>query len=332
MAFVAPFVEAAAYEAGELIFAAGGEEVFTFGSTRAAAAASRTRLFQAVGAAIAGTAGTAAGVAIGSDLRSSIKRARLENGSSSHASVSAVPGSGNAIIPLTGSVHRMPYKRKYSRRPKKSFGRKRVSKSTKAYVSRTMARQVETKSIDGQVTSVAFDRSGVQLFGTGATSMVNAPPQGTGQGQRTGNKIKELFLEVKGEFEPLTGGQTECVRIIIYRDNDNKGSAPALTDMVENGAALNDYGIQFKKYDSRKRFTWLLDACVPINGTGVAGASVVVPFHYRIPLRKQLVFNQAGTAWGSLDSGGIGGFVIASIAGPQKPLMRMAWRFLYKDV
>lgn len=97
-------------------------------------------------------------------------------------------------------------KRKYVRRTKKSCLTKCQTKSVKSLVKKALDKEIEDKYIYGQVSAV---QSFAQLYATSTSavqsghfsaSILAIPPQGTGQSERVGDRIRLKSLVIRGQI------------------------------------------------------------------------------------------------------------------------------------
>lgn len=141
---------------------------------------------------------------------------------------------------------------------------------------------------------------------------LNATLQGVDVNQRVGNQIKEVGLRIKGNISQTVGNVNKAcgtLRTIIVRDHDNKGSPPALSDILEfTGSASDAIAIgSLVNWGNRKRFTFLYDQTLPI-APGFSGASdseVVINVDINIPLSKVLTMTLNTRDAASINDGGI---------------------------
>lgn len=79
------------------------------------------------------------------------------------------------------------------------------------------------------------DTSAVVTFSSsGATTALGNVAQGTDVTQRIGNKIKYTGMQVRFSAYPNASATAEILRFIIFKDNQDDGSVPLITDLLEN--------------------------------------------------------------------------------------------------
>lgn len=95
----------------------------------------------------------------------------------------------------------------------------------------------------------------------GTVSKLSAIAQGDGSGNRDGDKIrcKSWFLRMYGEHNS-SGADAQLLRIVILRDNMQRGSAPAVTDVLETANVLSPIN-----KDADGRFTILKDCMLTVT-------------------------------------------------------------------
>lgn len=250
----------------------------------------------------------------------------------------------------TAELRVMPYKRAY----RKSYGRTGKSYArgtTKAFVSkvatRAIRRQVEVKQIaqvmdgatdvpDGGVMVRVNNGGPCGLVSPNADdSMLNCPIAGVTWFNRIGRKIREVSLEIVGQVRGNAAafGNSDCVRLIVLRDLEGVGAAPAAGDFLTNGLGLPRGEVAVQRTETMQRFKFLFDGCIPLNMQ--APAQVVAhPFRIFLKLNKLLQFDttlptQIGQA-GSLKLGGIWFFAISD-TGANYPNVACSYRFRYRD-
>jgi len=141
--------------------------------------------------------------------------------------------------------------RKKSYRKKKRVVRRRTAKKTTRVVKRVLSRIAETKSVQQYnygttlvpTSSAAFDTTNVIRLGPWNTTMpIN---QGTGAGNRVGNKITTKNLTIRGAVIPLPYNVTTnptprpmLVTLYFFYDKQNPNSVPtpqSNADFFQNG-------------------------------------------------------------------------------------------------
>jgi len=228
-----------------------------------------------------------------------------------------------------------------SRKPRKRAYRRRkvsdVGKVTKAILSAT-----ETKVVRGFFGAYGFPvtattagtivPTGAANTGVVGVEYMNCPIDGYASDQRVSWGVTEQGLHIKGHLHSSVINTGDVCRIIVVRDNQNRGAAPAggLGDILEviTGSG-NDWEVTPRNWLNRKRFTFLRDVTIPVNPP-VVGLDIHVPFEFRIKLRKKLTFLQGTSYWPSLGQGPIFMYLIGA-----RPFANITcvgtWEFFYKD-
>lgn len=113
--------------------------------------------------------------------------------------------------------------------PKKTYRRRYRKKNTltKRVTKLEQNLNAEEKKFDDTQGSASFTSSG-SIFSLGTVD------QGNGVNQRIGNKIKLTGLNVRVRVYASTSSAAETFRMIIFKDNQDRGVAPLITDLLEN--------------------------------------------------------------------------------------------------
>jgi len=248
----------------------------------------------------------------------------------------------------------MPHKP--SRRTTRTRRTTRVRKSAKSIakvVSSELARRTETKmrilSIDNTGPNTVTAAGIVIGNYTGnltAANYLNLVNQGSDYNQRTGSQIKEISLEIRGQVAigpvATTNVGEGCVRIIVFRDKDNRAAQPAFGDIIDVnnvapstlqvGAGVLARTTAMPYWENRKRFSILYDACVDLQGQSSEGVKTFKDFHIFLKLGKTLTFQSNGNTYGALVDGGILCAAVADFNGTlmNSPTITFTSRFMYK--
>jgi len=227
----------------------------------------------------------------------------------------------------------MPY---YRRRYQKRTYRRRYARkgAFKSKVKRATVSMAETKFSDLEAAAASASASGNSVFGN---TLINAPLQGVTASTRVGDQIQEVGIEIRGMIYSNTSASNDCVRLILVRDNESQvTSQPATSDILENpGGAGANYEYSVQRFVNRKRFNFLMDTCIPLNPKTYTGtttpAALMVPFHFKVPVRRRLNLVANTGTWGAISHGGIF-LLFISANGSNYPSLNATCRFYYKDV
>jgi len=156
--------------------------------------------------------------------------------------------------------------------PKKTY-KKKVPKTVKAYVKRTIAARVEDKYVD----SVWESLSPNYTFNSNITAITN-PIVGTSDNQRIGDKIRPVKLQVTGQ---MYGTNSHVIKVILFRWHPN--SVPTGNDIMDS-----TYTTTFRapwapfNHANRSMYTILKVKQLQISATG----SQNQPFKFNISRKK----------------------------------------------
>lgn len=118
------------------------------------------------------------------------------------------------------------------RRRRKTYRKKSTLKKRVAKLERNLSS--EEKKFDDTSGSVTFSSSG-------ATIAIGNVAQGTDVTQRIGNKIKYTGMQFRMRAYANTSSTAETLRMIIFKDNQDDGSVPLITDLLENNQVESPY-------------------------------------------------------------------------------------------
>lgn len=124
--------------------------------------------------------------------------------------------------------------------------------------------------------------------------------QGLNYNERVGNSIKLQKIEFYGHYHISTNMTTAVgtkLRIILFRDLQQDGTAPTVTEVLNTASEVSTYN-----YLKRERFSFLVDELVPLSQ--VAGNANGV-FRYDIPHEGHVKFLGTSAAAGSMGFGSI---------------------------
>jgi len=152
-------------------------------------------------------------------------------------------------------------------------GKKRtLSKSTTKQINQAVkrARVMQTEvhrrafqALGGSGTMNRINETWITLpnDSNGSTGPLNACIQGVDVDQRVGSQVKESGLRIKGMIAQTSTLSTEvcsCVRVVVVRDHDGKGSALVPAEVFQDSTSPNNIG-SLVNWNFRKRFTFLFD-------------------------------------------------------------------------
>jgi len=250
--------------------------------------------------------------------------------------VATVPNSTSPINLL------MPYKRtKYpSKRPARKYApaAKRVRTAVKRILDKSHVVRCVTNGFVSVLAANVSPTGAVLANASGATfTVLNSVATGNSDSTRSGPKIKEVSLEIKGFIQADGSGAAlvnDCLRLSIVRDHDGQGTAPAYGDVFDVvGMIPGSYESTMPRFGNRKRFTILADVCIPIN-TPAAGSLTIIPIHIKIPLNKTLTFSSDVTTLqdGSLRDGPIYMFQCSRDTLTDKYAFELNYQFKFKQL
>lgn len=208
------------------------------------------------------------------------------------------------------------YRKKYYGRRKK-YGR--VAPSVKQYVSKAIAKTVETKYHDQAPAGVGVDVSGYIY------NILSVNTQGTSDyQQRVGDKI--MLKSIKGTFQVNTGDTTNVMRcVLIIWHEDNSTATPSMSTLFTGPSIMNSpYNWDLIH---AKKFTVLWDRLIDVNSVSMPVRSVRFSIKFKRGGRK-IYFN------GSTSNGtGIPYLVFLSDSGgvPNPTISNQYYRCTYTD-
>lgn len=192
----------------------------------------------------------------------------------------------------------MPYKRS-SRVPTKrrtyaarTTSTKRVKTIVKKALSNAHVIRCQQFSI---CDAAAASATGAVIANPAGYTVMNGVPVGNNMESRTGPKIQEVSLHIKGFIllGALPGLFSDCLRIAVVRDHDGQGVAPAYGDVFNiNAVAMAGSSNEstFPNFANGKRFTILQDVCIPIMNQ-ITDQRTHIPIDIFCPLRKVLNYS-----------------------------------------
>ena len=97
--------------------------------------------------------------------------------------------------------------------------------------------------------------------------------------ERVGNSIKLQSIDVRYRIFMNTSSGNSVVRVIIFRDLDGYGTAPAISDVLQDGVGTSTAPLSEHDFLNRKRFSILYDYINTLSPQGERGycAHVHIP-------------------------------------------------------
>ena len=123
---------------------------------------------------------------------------------------------------------------------------------------------VEEKIIGVNSASATFNTSGT-LYSLSTVG------QGLDYNERVGNSIKLQSIDVRYRIFMNTSSGNTVVRVIILRDLDGYGTAPAISDILQDGVGTATAPLAEIDFLNRKRFSILYDYTDTLSPQGERG-------------------------------------------------------------
>lgn len=168
-----------------------------------------------------------------------------------------------------------------------------VRKEVNAAMRKAAKKQGETRRRSWTPAEVQITESGVTLanFSGGTNYILNTCLQGTDSTQRIANQVQEVGLRIKGMIYQNSANVENvcgCVRVLIVRDLDNKGTSPTLAEILDFSTAPSNLG-SLVLWANRPRFKFLVDTTMTLQAqaSGATSASACAPVD--IDLRSTVV-------------------------------------------
>lgn len=149
---------------------------------------------------------------------------------------------------------------------------------------------VETKIMDTGALSIA----NTAFTSTGTVVYLSGCAQGTDYNNRIGNSIKAEYLNLNMDVEVGSTNLT-TTRLIIFKDRENRQSAPAVTDVLESADVKAHYN-----HNNLNRFTILYDDFAVLN-TYKPNRAFAINKH----LGTHIYYSGTGSTSASADEGSI---------------------------
>ena len=165
--------------------------------------------------------------------------------------------------------------------------------------------------------------------------LLNAVGQGSGDNQRIGTRIKNMYLRIAFSLYQNSGATNANFRVVVFQDSQTNGSVPTAAELFDTTTVLSAFN-----NETRGRFRILRDYLVAVNNLNSNNDAALQKWH--IPLDKlplnQSEYTGSGTTSAALIKGGIYFLVMADQAvtasyatGSGRSGLEYHCRFCYKD-
>jgi len=178
---------------------------------------------------------------------------------------------------------------------------------------------IETKVLDSDTSITTATTTPVVTYLSGIA-------QGTDLTNRVGDSIKIQHISILGRFAIVPAETTfTIVRYLFFRDNENQGSAPAASDILETVSGTTTVRSPLN-YINRKRFSVLVDEYLVLNQT----SDLAVPVRYDIPFNKHVNYRGTSSAIGSAGEGAFFSLLVTDEA-TNAPTCNLYYQFTFTD-
>jgi len=152
---------------------------------------------------------------------------------------------------------------------------------------------IETKNLD-------FDTANQSISTTTTITYASGIAQGTSSAGRIGDSIKVQNLQFLGRVVVNSSATFSCIRILLIRDMECAGAAPAASDIFEtvSGTVTNRSPLN---WTNRKRFSVLYDNFLTLD-TATAYSQ---PIRFTDPLNKHINYRGTGSTVASAAEGSL---------------------------
>lgn len=167
---------------------------------------------------------------------------------------------------------------------KKTTGKKYYPKY-RTYKPRTYpkGKMVEWKSIDAA--------GNIAVNTTGNVVLLNGTSMGTDLTNRVGRRITVRSLQLAATMSVTSStGTDQYHRIMLVKDNDPRGSLPAITDII-SAIGINN----LRNLDNRTRFNILFDRKIQLNASAESGSSKFIKFYKKLYMDEEFNSTNNGT-------------------------------------
>jgi hypothetical protein len=180
---------------------------------------------------------------------------------------------------------------------------------------------IETKFIDTNQTSVGINTTGTMF-------PITQLAQGLTSTNRVGDSIRIQHLEVRGRVVINNTASTSLIRVMVVRDLDGYGSAPAVSDVLEVNGSVGA-PLSPEKFQKRERFSILYDELIALQGSSTTGTASV-PFSFSSSHQGHVLY--LGTTASAASDGKGSVYVLAvSDEGTNTPGIAFISRVLFTD-
>jgi hypothetical protein len=152
---------------------------------------------------------------------------------------------------------------------------------------------IETKVLDLDISTQAISTTPTVTYASGIS-------QGTDIGNRVGDSIKVQHLEFCGRLAINSSATFSAVRVLLVRDMENAGSAPAATDILEtvSGTVTSRSPLN---YLNKKRFSVLYDNYSVLD----IASAYTQPVRMTMPLDRHIAYRGTGATAASAAEGSL---------------------------
>lgn len=127
----------------------------------------------------------------------------------------------------------------------------------------------------------SVQQSGVGISSSGAViNLTNNIVEGDTVSNRSGEKVTILSMNMKFRFLAITNDQS--ARFIIFRDLQNNGTTPTVTEVLPTTGLLSHYSDV--RYQQQHRFSILFDQILDCSLQGPTVKTVVTQIRKRMPV------------------------------------------------
>ncbi len=163
---------------------------------------------------------------------------------------------------------------------------------------------------------------------SGSLTCVTQLAQGTTMNTRVGNSIKVQRLEILGRVAANSSITTfSVVRVMVVRDMEGQGSAPAVSDILET---VGTSAAPRSPHDwlNRKRFAIVHDELIVLSAN--SGGNMAQTFTFKQNLERHVLYRGTSAAAASDGEGSI--YVVAvSDEATNTPSVGLVARIIYTD-
>lgn len=156
--------------------------------------------------------------------------------------------------------------------------------------------------------------------------LLNPIPQGAGQQQRVGRKIKLLSFSIRATLANSSGAPT-IGRVLVVYDNQFNGAQPVVADVLANPTSSES----LMNLSNGERFKVIADFYINQAAGGGNGFRFMHPLEYR-RLNLDQTFGTLGTGLAAdITKGGLILFWTSNLVNTDTPTLTIATRVRYAD-